>query len=259
MLLLVAADIIVPLCFAALNLQQFQEHHCGDGTPSGIYSSSERNVPNLDHVIVFQGGGACWSDDDCLDKIEKTPEKFSSRNYPQTIKGEMILSEYASENVDGLENAAKWFVPYCSQDGYLGVETDVLKDGSQLPRRTGSLQFAQAIRHWASNAIRPSRLVVVGISIGAMGVLNHLQELESAASSAGLKMTDLVIILDSGILSAHHIGLDSATASYISSLTSRTMHPLCYEKNMGLGSLLGKSLPCCLSLTCMLARNQDTL
>ena len=37
------------------------------------------------------------------------------------MKGAAILSDDAAENVDNLEKAAKWFVPYCTQDGYLGA------------------------------------------------------------------------------------------------------------------------------------------
>ena len=97
-------------CNAVLELHSFGNHPCGDSTPSGIYSSPERSFAGLDHVIVFQGGGACSSDEDCLEGFAKTPNKFSSAEYPLTIEGETILSGDSSRNIDGLENAAKWFV-----------------------------------------------------------------------------------------------------------------------------------------------------
>eukprot|EP00588_Corethron_pennatum_P000077 CAMPEP_0194297040 /NCGR_PEP_ID=MMETSP0169-20130528/57799_1 /TAXON_ID=218684 /ORGANISM="Corethron pennatum, Strain L29A3" /LENGTH=864 /DNA_ID=CAMNT_0039046717 /DNA_START=37 /DNA_END=2628 /DNA_ORIENTATION=+ len=241
------------ICLAVLDLHLFGEHPCGDGSQSGIYSSPERNVAGLDHVIVFQGGGVCSSNEDCLDGIRKTPNKFSSKNYPRHIKGDTILSDDASVNVNNLEKSAKWFVPYCSQDGYLGVGID----GEGGLKRSGSHQFAQAMRHWASTVNKPQRLVVVGISIGAMGVLNHFEQLQAAASAAGA--TDVQIILDSGILSAHSLDLDFHVASYITSLTSNVTHPLCYEEDMYIGSSLDESPPCCLSLTCMLTRKHGML
>lgn len=242
-------------CLAALDLHLFSEHPCGDGTPSGVYSSPERSVEGLDHVIVFQGGGACFSDEDCLNKMKQTPNKFSSKNYPARIKGATILSEDAAENVDNLEKAAKWFVPYCTQDGYLGAG---IYDGDGLDR-TGSLQVKQVIRHWASTVNKPRRLVVVGISIGAMGVLNHFDELQNTAIEAGVE--EVQIILDSGILSSQDLGLSlkAGKSSYIRSISSNVTHPLCYEKDIYTSLDDDGLIPCCLSLTCMLAHKHNLM
>lgn len=200
-------------CNAVLELQLFQNHPCGDSTPSGIYSSPERSFAGLDHVIVFQGGGACSSDEDCLKGFASTPNKFSSADYPLTIEGETIISEDASRNINGLENSAKWFVPYCSQDAYLGMGVE--SGGLQ---KSGSLQFAQALQHWADTVNLPRRLIVVGISIGAMGVLNHLPEINNASNAADVE--ELIIVLDSGILSAHELQIDVQVPAYIRNLTS---------------------------------------
>ena len=242
-------------CLAALDLHLFSEHPCGDGSPSGVYSSPERSVEGLDHVIVFQGGGACFSDEDCLKKMKKTPNKFSSKNYPARIKGATILSDDAAENVDNLEKAAKWFVPYCTQDGYLGAG---IYDGGGL-ERTGSLQVKQVIRHWASTVNKPRRMVVVGISIGAMGVLNHFDELQNTAIEAGVEK--IQIILDSGILSSQELvlSLKVGTSSYIRSISSNVTHPLCYKEDMNTSLDDDGLIPCCLSLTCMLAHKHNLM
>jgi hypothetical protein len=237
---------------------------CADGSPAGIYSNrydaQSSNLPDqTKHVIVFEGGGACTSPEDCQAENLTEPYKFSSLFLPKEIKGDTILSEEdADENL--LQNYTKWLVPYCTQDLFLG---DITKGeiGGFVP--SGSSVFRGAISHWKREVQKESiskegsggvdHLVVAGISAGAIGLLNHVGTVRDAAQEVGVG--SVLYILDSPTISDRY---DNANFAYaMETYVDLTMHPLCDPANF-FSELYNEisDLPCCLSTHCMLRHDK---
>lgn len=93
-------------------------------------------------------------------------------------------------------------------------------------------------------------LVVAGISAGAIGVLNHFDEIRTTAQSA--KVVSLRLLLDSAMISDdldEYGELDELASDYVDT----DLHPYCdQEFTATFHSEELSTLPCCLSVQCML-------
>mmetsp|Transcript_8435 Transcript_8435/g.11059 ORF Transcript_8435/g.11059 Transcript_8435/m.11059 type:complete len:1153 (-) Transcript_8435:212-3670(-) len=225
---------------------------CADGSSSGYYSNTNSGEVYSDglQMIVFQGGGACLDEVDCSEKFGSNPLKFSSMEWPNEITGETVVSSVSDQNA--LWNYRRWVVPYCSQDLYLGNGTDIpLSEGlAGTLRKSGSLIFSQMLDAWSDQnnqkGTNVTSLVVIGISAGAMGVLNHFGRIISVARQH--KVENLRIVLDSPILNSPAAAGISFTD--IQKYVDPSSHPSCYIPWQEEES--GAEVPCCTSLFCMI-------
>lgn len=241
---------------------------CADGSPAGVYSSNRNSNPSprLDerkHVIVFEGGtGACTSPEHCVEGYKTEPYKFSSLFLPEEIEGHTILSEDSAVK-NPLQNYSKWLVPYCTQDLFLGDikkgemgELDLIASGSAIVRAVLS-HWQQEVQNMdvEADSLKDGveQLVIVGVSAGAIGVLNHIQTIRETANAT--RVASVLYILDSSTISDQWDDNSNFTDTYV----DFSEHPLCDTTN-AIAELYDEvsDLPCCLSTHCML-RHDDSL
>lgn len=221
---------------------------CGDGSPAGFYSDAytSNTVENKHHIINFMGGGGCANKLSCEAIWEQQPYMLSSSFEAEKIEGHTILSSDPIEN-PSMAAFAKWNVPYCSQDLWLG---DAKLSGEFI--RSGSVHVKAFLDHWLAEVLKADAsidtLVVAGVSAGTMAILNHFEAIQSVAEVAGVK--SLRLVMDSSLYADR---LDTDFSSLFDDILDPDQHPLCFKNSTE--SIQHKSLsklPCCLSTHCML-------
>lgn len=111
-----------------LDLGQFPDALCSDGTGALFYFRPHTNPTNVNRwVIQLQGGGQCNSGQKCAERWCKIDSSFSmlqmsSTPAPVAINGKGIMDD-RSENPFATWNQV--FVRYCSSDAWAGTESDV--------------------------------------------------------------------------------------------------------------------------------------
>ncbi|CAB9525183.1 ATP-binding protein (Partial), partial [Seminavis robusta] len=262
---LMLSSVLLAPVEAALVFQAFEPFvRCADGSPAGIFSnvhegrtnSNSQHLDRTKHIIVFEGGGACTDPEDCLKEATNEPYKFSSTPLPETIEGTTILSEDPNEQ-NPFQSYVKWFVPYCTQDLFLG---DLQKGMVGEFTHGGSDIFRSAISHWKSSVTGQhhdsvSQLVVLGISAGSIGLMNHVEDVQEAAQSVGVGK--LQYILDAPSISDrwHEKNFSRTMETYV----NLTEHPLCDVLNKYSRHYKPTitDLPCCLSSHCMFRHDEN--
>jgi len=238
---------------------------CGDGSPSGVYVEHNPKVQNSqNHILVFLGGAACTNPQDCEKAYRMEPFKFSTDYYPSTLEGSTVLSRDPTINPT-MHNYTKWMVPYCSQDFFLG---DIKKGKVGNFTHAGSLIFDAALKYWqgqvrsnffpldsTGGSVVLDNVVVVGISAGAIGVMNKVDMIRTIINSEEdkIKTRNLKIILDSPSVMSDlpQAGKNFKTAMV--EYTNLKENPLCHPLNPFTRTFERMSaLPCCLSTHCML-------
>jgi hypothetical protein len=214
---------------------------CGDGSPAGIYGSggSER-MTSKKHVLLFDGGGYCDTEEMCKEQLSQKVFRLSSLAFPESIQGRTILSDDPSEN-PSMFDFYKWMVPYCSQDMYVGSGNGRIAGLV----RAGSLHVLAVLDHIRNSTREIDELVVVGSSAGSMAVLNHIDQIRKLARDRGVE--SLKVVLDSSMFfdQSDYINLEAISPGYVDYSTI----PLC---NLEEYPIIQESstIPCCLSVHC---------
>jgi len=233
---------------------------CGDGSPAGIYTdalvdSRDDNINAFggrnNHVINFQSGGGCGSEQTCRAAWIQKPYMLSSLFEPEFVKGSTFVSNDPTENPE-MASFVKWLVPYCSQDMWIGSG----KNSSGFVR-SGSAHVNATLMHWL-DAVQEANatvdtLVVSGVSAGTFAVLNHVDLIRSVSDAAEVK--SLRLLLDASLIT------DRAEVDFgvmISDSVDPNMHPLCFKNSSDIIQHEELSqLPCCLSTHCMLRHSKS--
>jgi ABC-type multidrug transport system fused ATPase/permease subunit len=252
---------------------------CADGSPYGIYSEDNPKIAlgeSQNHILVLMGGGACANPEDCRKDYRERPYVFSTSLNPSTIEGDTVLSRDASIN-PSMHSYAKWLIPYCSQDLFLG---DINKGQVGDFRHMGAAMFREAFAYWRDQVLQARRLededvnntndqrrrhrpldnvVVLGISAGAIGLMNHIPTVRAVVNQVGA--TNLKVILDApSVISDHqYVGKDFNDAiNYYVDVEDE--FPLCSPTHplSGLYDSVSQ-LPCCLSTHCLIRHDTDGL
>lgn len=225
---------------------------CADGSPAGIYreaSSNSNTISEMNHVMVFIGGGVCMSEENCNAKVESSEAFLLTSDFlPRAVKGHTLLSKNATENPIA-SDFTRWLVPYCSQDLYLGSLDPSIE--RQLARRGDDI-FKAALKTMEDsfNNSTVDTLIVAGISAGSIGLMNHIESVQKVSQDANV--TKLRMILDAPTIASEH-----ETAGDISreleAITDIERHPLCSSSyTQAFQSKELWSIPCCASIHCML-------
>ena len=231
---------------------------CGDGSPAGMYreesllessSTTASKKNNTNHIIVFLDGNACTTETNCVEKLNTSPYRLSSELWPQSIKGNTILSRNATENPVA-SNFTRWIVPYCSQDLFLG---DGKNRGTEITR-AGDVIFDTALHRWQEDVLLESEpidtLIVAGLSAGAIAVLNHLELIQNI--SRAVNVEKLRVIMDSVAIASQNNNAEDLEPTMME-IVDFDKHPLCnsaYTQSFQASELW--NIPCCLSIHCML-------
>ena len=255
---------------ATLTIHPLGSYTCADGSPFGIYvedyDKKSFSFPQ-NHVLVFMGGGSCTSPEDCTKDYHARPYVFSSHYNPQTIQGDTILSRDPKINPT-MHNYTKWMIPYCSQDFFLGNGVEKGKVGNFT--HYGSVLFEQALSFWKEQVLiglnkkgqasAPvlENVVAVGISAGAVALMNHIPLVRQAANE--IDTQNLLIVLDapSVVSDNQYLGKDFNKAMEL--YVDLEAYPLCDPSNYY--SRLYDSvsaLPCCLSTHCLMRHDTEGL
>lgn len=217
---------------------------CADGSPAGLYREANGNASSeRDHIIVFLGGGACTSEENCKEMMERVPFLFSSDSLPQSLQGHTILSRNGTDNIVS-SDFTRWVVPYCTQDLFLGSNRFSMKWGS------GIVEAALTTLKNSFNDSPPNTLIVAGISAGAIGLMNHIESVQKL--SRDVNATNLRLILDSVSL-ASTMENAQEIQSGVEAFTDFEKFPLCassYTQAFQPTELW--NVPCCISIHCML-------
>lgn len=140
---------------------------CALGTP---YSFHVKPGARERLMIFLNGGGACWTGDQCDPSVEPTPYVPSAdlpHNDPRTRKGAFDL--HNPENP--FTEWSQVFVSYCTGDVHLGsADQDYARsDGTKVTIRHRGKANVQAALDWVrANFDAPERVFVGGGSAGAV-------------------------------------------------------------------------------------------
>ena len=161
---------------------------CMDGTPSGYYISE--NADQLDStlwVIFMQGGGACWTKDNCLSRLTST--LGSSYYFQQTRNpaSNRLQSPDCAQN-PVFCNATMVYVPYCSSDTHLGNRTANGTDtwGLYFNGHSSFAHYVEQLKanHGLKNA---KNVLLTGNSAGGAGTFGNVDFLAEELTAAMVK------------------------------------------------------------------------
>lgn len=157
------------------------------------------------------GGAYCLgSEKTCSEEVSDWPYFTTSdeRYHPNEIEATTIFDDEASVSPWAGDNFV--YMPYCSQDGWLGNTTAKAFDKYYL---RGSVIFRAIIREaLAGQTLSSLEIVLVGSSSGALGVFNHI---EWMVESMGLSVDQISVVLDSFYMPMSNLSPDSVSDSVI--------------------------------------------
>jgi hypothetical protein len=140
------------------------ETSCALGTPFEFHVKPGRE----DRLFVFlNGGGACWTGNQCSLEEEPTPYIPTSQiehNDPRKLKG--VFDESRADNP--LKDWTQVFVTYCTGDVHLG-NRDVTYDSwkEEFTVRHRGQTNVRAVLDWVyANVAGPERIFIAGSSAG---------------------------------------------------------------------------------------------
>lgn len=170
---------------------------CNDGTPAVFYYRPGRGKDKTKWVIFLEGGGACSSDAECIERYNSTRDLMSSANYPDQIERGGILSTSKRLNPD-FSKFNHVFVQYCSSDTWLG-DTERNIAGVNVQFRGHHIVKA-VIEDLMDSSVIPennlkaaTEVIFSGSSAGSFGAQNNMDRVAEMLSFARVSG-----VLDSG-------------------------------------------------------------
>jgi len=220
---------------------------CGDGSPLSFWIRPAPAGHPIENVVVaLQGGGVCIFEGDCA---AASPDLFESLSDLPPTAG--IMSNNPA--ISPLANFTKVFIPYCTQDVFIGGGTTSVWP-SVTVHRFGSINTRAVLRYlrdlvWrelnASDAegYHPARMRVLfgGFSAGAFGTLyNYHYLLDDLQWRRTTAFPDAGLALDNG----SPLGIRSLAALVIPPTpplgwgAGPYLPPYCFAGNCALGPVL---------------------
>lgn len=220
---------------------------CGDGGPLAFWirpAPAGHPVENV--VVALQGGGVCIFEGDCA---AAGPDLFESLSDPPPTQG--IMSNDPA--VSPFANYTKVFLPYCTQDVFIGGGTTSVWP-SVTVHRFGAINTRAALRYlrdlvWReldatdAEGYHPGRMRVMfgGFSAGAFGTLyNYHYLLDDLQWQRTTAFPDSGLALDNG----SPLGIRSLAALVIPPTpplgwgSGPFLPPYCFAGNCAVGPVL---------------------
>jgi hypothetical protein len=151
---------------------------CLNGTAFRFLVRLNSNDPSVQRLLIFfQGGGACWNTETCLN-LYKDPVTCAtvgvdaqgrSTDYPPAAIN-ALLSKGIFDYDDArnpFKNFTTVFVPYCSGDIYMGSRANVPYGGGQTLNHMGAVNVKAVLTFLAGTGIQPAGIAMAGGSAGA--------------------------------------------------------------------------------------------
>jgi hypothetical protein len=189
---------------------------CGDGSP---YAFDIRLAPAghpLDRVIIgLQGGGVCFFNADCSSRFQLVPGLFTAADDQPPVTG--IMSN--DPQINDFANWTKVYMPYCTQDVFIGGGVTENFDALDL-HRFGTINLRTAIRAFrdilwkamdaeGGDGYRADELVALfgGWSAGSYGTLyNYHWLLDDLLWQRTTAFPDAGLGLDNGQIGVRALG-----------------------------------------------------
>ena len=130
-------------------------------------------------LVFFNGGGACWDTENCLNHLTYTPAVYEAVESEQfgtwTSEGFVPIDEGIFDFTDCPNPFKDWYViylPYCTGDLFWGAQD--AQYGEFTIQHRGFVNF-MAVLNWMKNNFRcPLQVFVTGSSAGGYGaILNY--------------------------------------------------------------------------------------
>lgn len=180
---------------------------CGNGTPYRFFIN--RTFLTSKTVVMFEGGGACWTQDACLGKggiLGASNPNGVPANYMTSTSSTAALGLVTpfTARLDPLTSVQTqgWnivYVPYCTGDVHTGNKVGVYGDANPASPTTyyhRGIVNGTALANWlAANLSKPAKLLVTGFSAGGAGATANYDVLRRA-----LRPTKSSLLADSGPL-----------------------------------------------------------
>jgi len=144
-------------------LKRVNGTHCLDGSPAAYYARVQRRSTFA--VVHLQGGGWCFSDDECL-RRSKTNLGTSSSYQARTA---VVPDLYgAGQLMQRFSEFSHYVVNYCDGGSWLGTVTSP-RNGLHL---SGRNTLNATMHDIVSHNPRLSRILFTGCSAGGLGVVH---------------------------------------------------------------------------------------
>lgn len=210
----------IPLLRRTINVAQYPEARCNDGSPAVMYirpanAGNPTAPPSRKWLIFLDGGGGCHDADQCLlerwcgggGRVFDRAGKMSSLNAPEAIRGFGIFSlQPPAPFVNQFADYNHVLVHYCSSDNWIGsakltgISTstgtayDIQFQGEAIVNAVISTLLSGPIsadpeaqefyRTTLPNLQGASEIVLAGESAGGGGLRHHLDRLYTLLQAA---------------------------------------------------------------------------
>lgn len=236
------------------SLEEYPYARCSDHS-NALYYISNSTVSDR-WMIFLEGGGVCPTLQACCARYLRDSPLMSNNPsvYNETLCGATVFD--AADVRNPFRNYRHVLLPYCTQDIYIGNNTDALES----PFRANDVQsncstnpgFAFAgshvyramFAHLNQSLQAATEIVLAGTSAGALGNLNHARWVQEQFPRA-----NITLLLDSPwIIDYKDIGRTDLFTNFARENSN-------FESNMAC-QVSYNGLPCCVSPECML-RNTE--
>lgn len=155
---------------------------CMDDSGTGIGVNPAEGSDKL--LIFLEGGGACFNDLSCLQVAH--PNGFTKEDLQAIVGTPRGVFDRSNPN-NPFADYNFVFVPYCTGDIHAGVNPV----GYGRRNQVGFLNVAAALAETAAVLVKPSEVVLTGVSAGGFGTLaNYEQVRESFDASIPVTLID---------------------------------------------------------------------
>ncbi|MDI1302676.1 MAG: pectin acetylesterase-family hydrolase [bacterium] len=208
-ILLPTAANALPYVWETVTLPAASGAACADGSPYRFFVN--RNPLTTKTMVMFEGGGACWTQGTCVNKSGSILSAVNPNGIPENYMSSLdaqaklgLVTPFTSRValLGTTVQTQSWnmvYVSYCTGDTHLGNKVSVYSDEDPASPRVeyhrGNVNV-QAVAAWMKkNMARPDQLLVTGFSAGGVG-----STAQYAAIRESLNPKRSALLADSGPL-----------------------------------------------------------
>lgn len=170
------------------------ETSCATGTPYAFHVKPGEGADTAKLLIFLNGGGACWTGEQCDLGTEPTPYVPFAQLPTNDPRGQQGVFDLGNPE-NPVANWTQVYAAYCTGDVHLGNRdaTYETADGREVTVRHRGRANVEAVLAWVyENVEKPERVVVAGSSAGAIAaplyaaeVADHYPDAEITAFAGG--------------------------------------------------------------------------
>jgi hypothetical protein len=163
---------------------------CDEGTPTGM--GANLNESSKDLLIFFNGGGACWDANTCLQLNTSAHGPFTKAQF-DALSARLSNSIFDRQLANNpFKDWNLFFLPYCTGDLHIGNAEVVYTTGSTSKtfHHKGRANTEAFLARIAATVPAPSRVVVTGSSAGGFGAALNYELVRSHFPDAEVFLLD---------------------------------------------------------------------